>query len=134
MSKITWIGLRQLGFRLITTQSDARPHMLCSVNPHEEVGLEIAPYTAHENKWCMWLRSDMAGSKARFCYIKSVETLEEVRVLIEAITGKPVEYHRTTPERESEIMAAVEQEKLDCLRRRNEYLKDDRWCRVPGGL
>ena len=128
---VTWHDLRRLGFRLDSHGVDNQPHMVCSVHPNQEVGLEIAPAITPRGTWTIWLRSDMAHSRCRFCFLRHVTFVDELVGLIEAIQGRPVidvEYDRDVFEQ------SLAREMEEAKRRYAEYCADARWGRIPGGL
>jgi hypothetical protein len=130
MNLITWGFLRGIGFRLTSHHVDNTPHMLCSCHQNQEVGLELAQ-SYHSTDWFVWLRSDLAHSKCRFCFVRYVRTEDEIIKLLEAITGNRV----CVEEFDLEVFRdSLEREKAECLRRYAEYARNERWGRIPGGL
>ena len=131
MKQITWEFLRSIGFRFTSHGVDNTPHMILPVHQNQEVGLEICPNNFTRPDWYIWLRSDMAHSKCRFCFLRYVKTEDQLTKLIEAITDSPVQREDFDAERFAE---SLKEEQADCLRRYKEYALNDRWGRVPGGL
>lgn len=129
--QITWIFLRSIGFRFTSSSVDRVPHMVCSLHQNQEVGLEISPNNYLGDSWFVWLRSDLAHSKCRFCFIRHVDTEEQIIRLMESITDRPVVREEFDAEQFAESLA---REQDDCLRRFREYLDGNRFSRIPGGL
>lgn len=129
--QITWEFLRSIGFRFTSSSVDRVPHMVCSVHRNQEVGLEISPCYGPGCSWFVWLRSDLAHSKCRFCFIRHVDTEEQIIRLMESITDRPVVREKFDAEQFKESLA---REQEDCLRRFREYLDGNRFSRIPGGL
>lgn len=129
--QITWEFLRSIGFRFTSSSVDRVPHMVCSVHRNQEVGLEVSPCYGSGDSWFVWLRSDLAHSKCRFCFIRHVDTQEQIIRLVEAITDRPVVREDFDAEQFQQSLAA---ETDDCLRRFREYLDGNRFSRIPGGL
>lgn len=129
--QITWEFLRSIGFRFTSSSVDPVPHMVCSVHRNQEVGLEVSPCRGPGDSWFVWLRSDLAHSKCRFCFIRHVDTEEQIVRLMEAITDRPVVREEFDAEQFKESLA---REQEDCQRRFREYLDGNRFSRIPGGL
>lgn len=104
---------------------------MCPVHINQEVGLEIAQVRPDSSEWFVWLRSDMAHSKCRFCFLRHVDRQEQLTRLIESITDRPVVTEDFDRERFAESLA---EEMKDCDRRYLEYCRNERFGRVPGGL
>ncbi|TXH49641.1 MAG: hypothetical protein E6Q97_22300 [Desulfurellales bacterium] len=132
--EITPLWMRSIGFRICSVDADNQPHMVWQFDNRMETGIEVSRSIAqHERgggtRWTCWLRSDIAHSRCRFCYIRTVERRREMLELIRGVSG-------TTPT-ESEVDAAQfaeswEREEADCKRRYAEYARGERWGRVPG--
>lgn len=133
--QITWEFLRSIGFRFTSSSVDRVPHMVCSLHQNQEVGLEVSPNSYRGSQmgdsWFVWLRSDLAHSKCRFCFIRHVDTEEQIIRLMESITDMPVVREEFDAEQFAESLA---REREDCLRRFREYLEGNRFSRIPGGL
>lgn len=129
--QITWVFLRSIGFRFTSSSVDRVPHMVCSLHQNQEVGLEISPNNYLGGSWFVWLRSDLAHSKCRFCFIRHVDTEEQIIRLMESITDRPVIKEEFDAEQFAESLA---REQEDCQRRFREYLDGNRFSRIPGGL
>lgn len=126
---LSFYRLRCMGFRLDSTHVDNKPHMVCLLGGRLETSLEISE-CVYPGKWTVWLRSDLAGSRTRFCYLRTVERCNQVGALILAITdASPAIELRD----EAEFHASLAMEAADCKRRYREYCRDARWPRVPGG-
>lgn len=128
---LTWWWLRRIGFRIVSTGVDTKPHMMASVSTRMETGLEIAPSHGPRRSWIVWLRSDMAHSRARFCYVRNVSTVGQLVRLMESISNAVVEDVDFDAD---QFRAALTEEADDCQRRYEEYCRDARWGHVPGGL
>jgi hypothetical protein len=125
---VTFFRLRCMGFRLDSTHIDNRPHMTYVLGHKQDTALEIAE-SVYPGKWTVWLRSDLAGSRTRFCYLRTVDRVEQLRALILAIADElPPNEERD----EAEFVVALNQELADCSRRYHEYAAGNRWPRVPG--
>lgn len=129
--QITWVFLRSIGFRFTSSSVDRVPHMVCSLHQNQEVGLEISPNSHLGGSWFVWLRSDLAHSKCRFCFIRHVDTEDQIVRLMESITDRPVIKEEFDAEQFAESLA---REQEDCQRRFREYLAGNRFSRIPGGL
>lgn len=127
---LSWWWLRRIGFRIVSPGVDNKPHMMASVNQNNETGLEVAQ-SVYNGRWTVWLRSDIAHSRCRFCFVRNVETVGEMVKLIEAIQGATVVDVDFDADQFQESM---NREAADCKRRYQEYCNDARWGRVPGGL
>lgn len=129
---LTWWWLRRIGFRLAQAGVDNHPHMIAPVNRNMETALEVAPSLHRPGCfWTVWLRSDMAHSRCRFCYIRDVSTVRQLVTLMEAISGDRVQDVDFDAD---QFRDSLEREWRDCRRRYIEYANDARWGRVPGGL
>lgn len=127
---LTWWWLRRIGFRFANGGVDNSPHMICPINPRHDSSLEIARASGSTKHWTVWLRSDIAHSCCRFCYVRDVHTVGEIVRLIEAMGGS-VEQVDFDAE---QYRDSLQREWRDCRRRYFEYANDQRWGRIPGGL
>lgn len=121
---VTWWWLRRIGFRIVSTNCDSVPHMLWLTGSRQETGLEISRSYGPDGTWMVWLRSDLAGNRSRFCYIRDVQTVGQLVGLMEAMTDRPVGLVDFNHEQFDQSMAA---EAEDCERRFKEYARNDRW-------
>lgn len=120
--------LRRIGFRIHSTTTSPHVHMVHVLSNKNETALEIGPYRDSCDEWCVWLRSDLAHSRCRFCYLRSVTEVCQVIALIEAISDRPpevVDYCEAT------FAVSLAQEGEDCRRRYAEYCRNERWSYVP---
>lgn len=129
MTQITYARLRERGFRLHSTDCSHVPHMVVCLNRRSETALEVGPYHADERTWCVWLRSDMAHSRCRFCFVREATSMDELDILFSAITGDPLPDEEIDAE---QFAAMLAREREDCQRRYAEYCKNERWSYVPG--
>ncbi|MFO0940120.1 MAG: hypothetical protein U0930_05070 [Pirellulales bacterium] len=127
---ISWWWLRRIGFRFAQAGVDNRPHMMISLNPRHDSGLEISPSASDGQSWTVWLRSDIAHSRCRFCYVRDVQKVKQIVLLIEAMGGTVTEIDFDA----DQFADSLAREWRDCKRRYHEYANDARWGRVPGGL
>lgn len=129
MDPITYYWLRCIGFRITSTNCDNQPHMVYMLDSRMDTALEMSPSVTGNNNWCVWLRSDLAHSRARFCYVRTVEQRSQVMDLIKAIVG-------CAPTHEERDFTAFElslaDERKECQRRYSEYCRNERWGHVPG--
>lgn len=122
---VSWWWLRRIGFRIVSTNCDHTPHMLWLTGHRHETGLEISPSPGpRDGTWIVWLRSDLAGNRSRFCYIRDVQTVGQLVGLMEAMTDRPVALVDFDHEEFDRSMAAEAEE---CRRRYAEYAKNCRW-------
>lgn len=128
-AEITPSWLRSIGFRLDVTHADNQPHMVWMYDSHQEVAIEASRSIANSRGWTCWLRSDLAHSRCRFCYVRTVETRDEMLALLRGVGGK-------APQRvefdEAQFQEAWTREEEDSKRRYLEYARGERWGRVPG--
>ena len=122
---VSYWWLRRIGFRICSTNCDHTPHMLWLTRHRHETGLEISPSPGpRDGNWIVWLRSDLAGNRSRFCYIRDVQTVGQLVGLMEAMTDRPVELVDFDADQFDKSMAA---EAKECKRRFNEYARNERW-------
>lgn len=126
MTPITHTTLRGIGFRLHSTDCDNSPHMVLALNSRCETALEICEPIQRD--WPVWLRSDIAHSRCRFCFLRGVEFMEQLERLIEAITDRPVQREEFDADQFAESLA---REREDCQRRYQEYCRHQRWSHIP---
>lgn len=129
MTRITYETLRQRGFRITSTNVSDVPHMTFLLDRRMDTALEIAPSYRHATDWCVWLRSDLAHSRCRFCYLRNVSRMEQVEALAAAIMDEPLPVEEIDVEQFAE---SLERERADCTRRYAEYCRNERWSYVPG--
>lgn len=130
-SHITWWWLRRLGFRITSGHLDCSPHMVIELSRNQETALEVAaPLSPSDLNWFTWLRSDIAHSKCRFCFVRSVQRVGELVKLVSAMGGHvdAVEFDA------DQFRESLEAEHRDCIRRWEEYGKKQRYARVAGGM
>ena len=129
---LTWWWMRRIGFPFAQPGVDNQPHMFAQVHRNMDTALEVSPSQYRDgNQWTVWLRSDLAHSRCRFCYVRNVSTVGELVSLMEAISGQPVQDVDFDAD---QFQDSLEREWRDCRRRYHEYANDARWGRVPGGL
>ncbi len=129
MTQITYQRLREWGWRLHSTTTSPNPHMVRPLSSKLDTCLEIGPYRDDEQEWCVWLRSDLAHSRCRFCYLRSAKTMSQLERLVEAIADVGMqrsEYDEAT------FAVSLQQEREDCRRRYAEYCRDERFSYVAG--
>ena len=129
---LTWWWLRRIGFRFAQAGVDTQPHMIAPVDHQMDTALEIAPSHYRDgNSWTVWLRSDLAHSRCRFCFVRNVTKVAQLVALMEAISGMPVPAVDFDTDQFAESLML---EWRECHRRYREYANDARWGRVPGGM
>ena len=126
MTPITYEQLRRRGFRIVTTAASHVPHMLIGCDRCMETALEVAP--GLRDSWTVWLRSDLAHSRCRFCYVRNVTAMEERESLYKAISDSALPFDDYDAKAFDEALA---HEKEDSQRHYMEYCKDQRWGYVP---
>lgn len=126
MTQITYEALRKRGFRIVTTAASHVPHMLIGCDRRMETALEVAP--GLRDSWTVWLRSDLAHSRCRFCYVRNVESMEQLERLYAAISDGALPIDDYDAKAFDEALA---HEKEDSRRHYLEYCKDQRWGYVP---
>ena len=94
-----------------------------------ETALEITQSIWPLGDWTIWLRSDVAHTRCRFCYLRNVRKTDQVERLVLGITDRPLVEEEWNPESFAE---ALRREQDDCLRRYREYANKERHGRVPG--
>lgn len=129
--EITWCFLRSLGFRFTSHGVDNVPHMVLIVDSQKEVAIEVSPSCGITGGWTLWIRSDIAFAKCRFCFLRNVSTERQITGLIEAITDRPVAPQEFDREAFADSLLA---EQADCRRRYKEYANGNRYGRIPGGM
>ncbi len=126
---ITYEYLRSINFRILSTNVSPSVHLLWRFDNRMDLALEVAESGGRTGRdWIVWLRSDLAHSRCRFCFVRCVETQEQIERLIEAITDRPVE--RVDFDR-VQFEEALAEERVDAKRRYAEYCRDDRWGYYP---
>ena len=126
---VTYQNLRKRGFRIHSTACSPMPHMVYRLDNKADTALEIGPYGDDERIWCVWLRSDIAHSRCRFCFIRSVETMDEIGRLILAIMDGTLPAEEEVCE--ATFAVSLSREREDCMRRYEEYCRNERWSYVP---
>lgn len=121
---LTYPLLRSRGFRIVTTQSSPSPHMARVFGRHDQA-LELSePVDARQPSgdfgWFCWLRSDIAHSRCRFVFLRSVFTIEQLERLWLAITDTPLDEQ---PYDAEQFAQAIQREREDAERRYIEYAK-----------
>lgn len=129
MTAITYLTLRSRGFRLHSNDCSHVPHMVIRLDTRSETALEIAPGSQREGSWIVWLRSDIAHSRCRFCFVRDVVSMEQVEALYEAIMGSLLPIEQID---EAQFLAALAAQREECERHYREYVKNERWSYVPG--
>lgn len=129
MTQITYEQLRQCDFRLHSTDCSDRPHMVLMLSTRSDTALELSPYHDDEREWCCWLRSDMAYSRCRFCYLRTLTTMSQLELLYLAITDKRLCTYTIDLVQFNE---SLEREREECKRRYHEYCRNERFSYVPG--
>lgn len=126
---ISFPGLRGIGFRIASSNCSNVPHMVLVCDRRMDTAFEVAPCNVKPD-WSVWLRSDLAHSRARFVFLRSVRYMHQLEKLIEAVTDEPparVEFDQP------QFDVAIAQEAEDCRRRFSEYCVGARWGSIPGG-
>lgn len=126
---VTYHLLREWGWRLDSPTGDPNPHMIYRLDPRIESALEISPYNQRMDDWCVFLRSDIAHSRCRFVFLRSVKRMDQLADLIQAITDRPPQRVEFDADQFANSLAA---ERADCERRYHEYARNERWGHVPG--
>lgn len=128
-SFLTWWWLRRIGFRIDSGHLDRTPHLVLPLLRNQETALEIAPLiTEGARDWFVWLRSDIAHSRCRFCFIRHVERVGELVRLINAMGG-----HLDVVEFDADqYKESLEREARDCVRRWEEYGGKQRYAHIAG--
>lgn len=117
---ITYERLRALGFRIEWPLTDGRPRMILCTRRDEEQFLELCP--RGDQEWHCWLRCDCSHRRARFIHIRPLRSMDEVALLVHAISGQPA----TREEYDAEKFAeAVERARIDGEQRWKEYCDRD---------
>jgi hypothetical protein len=125
---ITYEWLRSRGFRLQSHHVDNQPHMVLVLPGRNETALEVC--ASYDGCWIVWLRSDLAGSRTRFCFLRHVKTDDQVERLYQGITDSPLLPVEWDPKQFAE---GLERERQDCERRYQEYCRKERYGYIPGG-
>ena len=126
--RITYEELRRRGFRIQSTNTSNVPHMVYLLDRKMDTALEIAPTHGHDSQWCVWLRSDIAHSRCRFCYLRTVSSMEQVENLVWGIMDESLPIEDIDVEQFAE---SLERERADCSRRFAEYCRNEQWGYVP---
>lgn len=126
---ITYVRLRKRGWRIHSTPTSPQPHMVYPLSSKADTCLEIGPYHEDEREWCVWLRSDIAHSRCRFCFLRSATSMEQLERLIEAITDTGT--HEVEMD-EEQFANVLKYERQDCRRRYSEYCRNERFSYVAG--
>lgn len=124
---ITPEWLRSRGFRICSTDADIRPHMVIVFGKTHESALEVS--NSLLRGWTVWARSDIAHSRCRFIYLRTVERTDQLERLYLGLTDEPlpnVEFDRERFREDWEL------ESSECKRRYAEYCKDGRLGHIPG--
>lgn len=129
MTQITYERLRASGFLLHSTDCSDRPHMVIVLSIRVDTALELSPYHNDEREWCCWLRSDLAHSRCRFCYLRTLSTMEQLGRLFAAITDTDLP---TESIDETKFAESLAREREECTRRYREYCRNERFSYVPG--
>ena len=128
MTAISYEELRGRGFRINSTNASHVPHMVMMLERRMDTALEISKSSAVGCEWTVWLRSDLAHSRCRFCYLRTVTTMEQIETLFQAIIDQPLPY---TPFDAAQFAKALDEERADCERHYKEYCLNERWGYVP---
>lgn len=120
---VTWHWLRRIGFRFAAASFDRTPHMLWLTRDRYETGLEISPSPGTKGQWMVWIRSDIAGNRSRFCFVRNVETLGQLMRMMEAMTDTSVTFEDFDAD---QFAQSLEAEKAECERRYAEFARNAR--------
>ncbi len=91
MTPITYENLREMKFRLEWPEIDGSPRMVIPLNRQNDTSLELCPTDDTRADWFAWLRSDISHRRGRFIHIRHLRFIEEVKLLVEAMSGSPAE-------------------------------------------
>ncbi len=102
---ITEDWLRDCGFKWEQLDRQPSKHWLLWIgsacldydrtNDPDSLGIELAKVDRHDeyqNLWYCWMRSDIAGRYSRLIHIRYVYLQAEVEGIIEALTGRKVDW------------------------------------------
>lgn len=88
MTPITYEGLRGIKFRIEWPEIDGSPRMVIPIDRENDTSLELCPVDLSTSKWFSWLRSDISHRRGRFIHIRHLQSMEEVKALVESLSGK----------------------------------------------
>lgn len=125
---ITYEWLRSRGFRFHSTNASNVPHMVRVTDSRMDTALEIGE--AIGGGWTVWLRSDIAHSRCRFCFLRHIDTQKQLESLWFGITDRHLVLEAYDPEQFAE---SLERCKEEAQRHYLEYAKHNlRYGYVPG--
>ena len=128
MTPITYFWLRTHGWRIVATNTSPEVHMVYQCDRKLDTCLEIARCGENSSDWNVWLRSDLAHSRCRFCFLRVVYGTQQVASLIRAITDVDPPYEYRDEDEFNDMLAACREESK---RHYAEYCKNDRWSYLP---
>lgn len=128
---ISFESLRANGFRIESHHVDSSPHMIYCLDGRYDRAIEVAQSHASTREWTVWFRSDIAHTKCRFLFLRTVTQMEQLNRLVQSISDErlpTIEYDS------SQFSESMCREKEDCKRRYLEYAKRNlRYSHIPGG-
>lgn len=88
---ITFDALRAMGFRLQEPFGNYQPHMRLRVSNQLDTYLEIGTCGIRSDEWTGWIVCEIGGRYGKFCFLRSMTSMEQVGELYTGLTGKPLQ-------------------------------------------
>lgn len=119
---ITFDALRGRGFRLREGFADFEPHMRIEISRAVDTYLEIGRCGVHRTEWTCWIVCEMSHRYGRFCFLRDVQSIEQVNALYFGLTDNdlPVEDYDA-----SEFAEGVRMVREWCEKAWNAYSRED---------
>lgn len=113
---ITYEWLRSRGFR-VEYPIVYSPHMLIELDRRTETYLELAPHNDVPRcaEWYCWFRNDMSHRRARFNWVRTLRTREQVELLYLACTDRKLPIEERTDDQRRKLAEVIEEMRREAL-------------------